>query len=217
MKWKGDYHYATQPLWKSLPPFRHAIYGTNATGLERSASLASLLTPPSTRNLGGFKLSCDSDEGLDGTNEDAEESFFLAADSACTTPESEALPFLYRRLQAQSQAQVHGLPPVSPPPLTMSICPSLSIAKFVTDDHHMTTSTHVERARDNVRVVWVKKNVKHLMLPRTFSRTSEGSAPVKTRPGLGSPGIGLASSDLEKPRISLKRRKRYQSTLRDPW
>ncbi|KAJ7455239.1 hypothetical protein B0H11DRAFT_249136 [Mycena galericulata] len=96
--------------------------------LKRSASVASLPTPPRThhkRKRGGSKHSRDSDEVLTATDEEDEEklikeaedeeSFWLTANPASTSSNGPA-PLLYRRLQAQNQPQVHGVPPVSPPP-----------------------------------------------------------------------------------------------------
>ncbi|KAF7374641.1 hypothetical protein MSAN_00349000 [Mycena sanguinolenta] len=101
--------------------------------LKRSASVASLPTPPRThhkRKRGGSKHSRASDEDLSATDEDNveklikeaedEESFWLAtnAASSSTTVKNTSPPLLYRRLQAQSQTQTQaiGVPPVSPPP-----------------------------------------------------------------------------------------------------
>ncbi|KAJ6520912.1 hypothetical protein DFH09DRAFT_997911 [Mycena vulgaris] len=98
--------------------------------LKRSASVASLPTPPRThhkRKRAGSKHSRDSDDGLTATDEDDdeklvkeaedEESFWLAANPASTsTSRNSSPPLLYRRLQAHSQTQLHGVPPVSPPP-----------------------------------------------------------------------------------------------------
>ncbi|KAF7336804.1 hypothetical protein MVEN_02116200 [Mycena venus] len=103
--------------------------------LKRSASVASLPTPPRTRHKrkrGGSKHSrASSDEDLTATDDDDEklikeaedeESFWLAtnpAPASTTTAKNASPPLLYRRLQAsqsQSQTQVHGVPPVSPPP-----------------------------------------------------------------------------------------------------
>ncbi|KAJ7928803.1 hypothetical protein B0H13DRAFT_965106 [Mycena leptocephala] len=99
--------------------------------LKRSASVASLPTPPRThhkRKRGGSKHSRASDEDLTATDDDDdeklikeaedEESFWLATNPASTTVKNAPPPLLYRRLQAQSQSQtqLHGVPPVSPPP-----------------------------------------------------------------------------------------------------
>ncbi|KAJ6599506.1 hypothetical protein B0H10DRAFT_2084510 [Mycena sp. CBHHK59/15] len=93
---------------------------TPPRGMKRSSSVASFPTPPSIRKRGG--LSCDSDEDqVPATDEDDgrffrevedEESFWLAPNS----PYATAIPLLYQRLQAQSQDQVDGPRPVSPPP-----------------------------------------------------------------------------------------------------
>ncbi|KAJ6532032.1 hypothetical protein B0H19DRAFT_1189740 [Mycena capillaripes] len=97
--------------------------------LKRSASVASLPTPPRThhkRKRGRSKHSRDSDEDLTATDDDDdaklikeaedEESFWLSTNPASTTVKNAEPPLLYRRLQAQAQTQVHGVPPVSPPP-----------------------------------------------------------------------------------------------------
>ncbi|KAJ6507918.1 hypothetical protein C8R47DRAFT_1099983 [Mycena vitilis] len=100
--------------------------------LKRSASVASLPTPPRThhkRKRGGSKHSRDSDEDLTATDDEDdaklikeaedEESFWRAKNPASTTVRDAAPPLLYRRLQAassQTQTQAHGVPPVSPPP-----------------------------------------------------------------------------------------------------
>ncbi|KAJ7762002.1 hypothetical protein DFH07DRAFT_957009 [Mycena maculata] len=96
--------------------------------LKRSASVASLPTPPRThhkRKRAGSKHSHASDEDLTATEDDDdkklikeaedEESFWLNANPASTSTNAPP-PLLYRRLQAQSQTQAHGVPPVSPPP-----------------------------------------------------------------------------------------------------
>ncbi|KAJ7261740.1 hypothetical protein B0H12DRAFT_1105486 [Mycena haematopus] len=99
--------------------------------LKRSASVASLPTPPRThhkRKRDGSRHSRVSDEDLSATDDDndeklikeaeAEESFWLATNAASSsiTVKNASPPLLYRRLQAQSQTQVLGVPPVSPPP-----------------------------------------------------------------------------------------------------
>lgn len=99
--------------------------------LKRSASVASLPTPPRThhkRKRGRSKHSRASDDDLTATDEDDdeklikeaedEESFWLATNPASTSTivKNTSAPLLYRRLQAQSQTQAHGVPPVSPPP-----------------------------------------------------------------------------------------------------
>ncbi|KAJ7745751.1 hypothetical protein B0H16DRAFT_1558094 [Mycena metata] len=103
--------------------------------LKRSASVASLPTPPRThhkRKRAGSKHSsrAPSDEELSATDDDNdeqlikeaedEESFWLATNPASTTAAKNNAPsLLYRRLQAQaegSQTQTQGVPPVSPPP-----------------------------------------------------------------------------------------------------
>ncbi|KAJ6624034.1 hypothetical protein B0H10DRAFT_2213081 [Mycena sp. CBHHK59/15] len=93
--------------------------------LKRSASVASLPTPPRThhkRKRGRSKHSSDEDCTASEDEDDAklikeaedEESFWRAANPAS---KAASPPLLYRRLQAQaSQSQVHGVPPVSPPP-----------------------------------------------------------------------------------------------------
>ncbi|KAJ7707420.1 hypothetical protein B0H17DRAFT_1191922 [Mycena rosella] len=98
--------------------------------LKRSASVASLPTPPRThrkRKRAASKHSRNSDDGLTATDDDEdddeklikeaedEESFWLAANPPSTSRNASP-PLLYRRLQAHSQTQVHGVPPVSPPP-----------------------------------------------------------------------------------------------------
>ncbi|KAJ7356545.1 hypothetical protein DFH08DRAFT_849303 [Mycena albidolilacea] len=100
--------------------------------LKRSASVASLPTPPPTRHKrkrAGSKHSRASDDDLSATDDnddddeklikeaEAEESFWLATNAAAAS--STQPPLLYRRLQAQSKSQtqqLHGVPPVSPPP-----------------------------------------------------------------------------------------------------
>ncbi|KAJ7364344.1 hypothetical protein DFH08DRAFT_660635, partial [Mycena albidolilacea] len=100
--------------------------------LKRSASVASLPTPPRThhkRKRAASKHSRASDDDLSATDDDdeqlikeaeAEESFWLATNAAAASGTQP--PLLYRRLQAQSktqtqpQTQLHGVPPVSPPP-----------------------------------------------------------------------------------------------------
>ncbi|KAK7016325.1 hypothetical protein R3P38DRAFT_2994045 [Favolaschia claudopus] len=108
--------------------------------LKRSASVASLPTPPRTRHKrkrGGSKHSsrASSDEDLTATDDDEddaetheklikeaeeEESFWLSTNNAqqqspSTGKSAASAPLLYRRLQtAQSQVQV--VEPVSPPP-----------------------------------------------------------------------------------------------------
>ncbi|KAK7033375.1 hypothetical protein R3P38DRAFT_2922337 [Favolaschia claudopus] len=108
--------------------------------LKRSASVASLPTPPRTRHKrkrGGSKHSsrASSDEDLTATDDDEddaetheklikeaeeEESFWLSTNNAqqqspSTGKSASSAPLLYRRLQtAQSQVQV--VEPVSPPP-----------------------------------------------------------------------------------------------------
>ncbi|KAJ7170892.1 hypothetical protein C8R43DRAFT_981452 [Mycena crocata] len=97
--------------------------------LKRSASVASLPTPPRThhkRKRAGSKHSRASDDDLTATDDDEEklvkeaedeELFWLAANPASTSTRNASPPLLYRRLQqAQSQTQAHGVPPVSPPP-----------------------------------------------------------------------------------------------------
>ncbi|KAJ7476007.1 hypothetical protein FB451DRAFT_1397378 [Mycena latifolia] len=96
--------------------------------LKRSASVASLPTPPRThhkRKRAASKHSRDSDEGLTATDEEDdeklikeaedEESFWLATNPASTSRNASP-PLLYRRLQAHGQTQLPGVPPVSPPP-----------------------------------------------------------------------------------------------------
>ncbi|KAJ7017406.1 hypothetical protein C8F04DRAFT_1406001 [Mycena alexandri] len=100
--------------------------------LKRSASVASLPTPPRThhkRKRAGSKHSsrAASDEELTATDDDDEqlikeaedeESFWLATNPASTTAaKNNAAPsLLYRRLQAQADTQTQGVAPVSPPP-----------------------------------------------------------------------------------------------------
>ncbi|KAJ7927360.1 hypothetical protein B0H13DRAFT_2555887 [Mycena leptocephala] len=94
--------------------------------LKRSASVASLPTPPRTphkRKRAGSKHSRASDGDLTATDDDDEkhisedeESFWLVINPASTTVKNASPPLLYRRLQARSQIQVQGVPPVSPPP-----------------------------------------------------------------------------------------------------
>ncbi|KAJ7650046.1 hypothetical protein FB45DRAFT_886771 [Roridomyces roridus] len=96
--------------------------------LKRSASVASLPTPPRThhkRKRSGSKRSRASDDDLTATDEEDdeklikdaedEESFWLSTNSAPSNSNSGTAPLLYRRLQ-ESQTQGFGLPPVSPPP-----------------------------------------------------------------------------------------------------
>ncbi|KAJ7808926.1 hypothetical protein B0H14DRAFT_3881199 [Mycena olivaceomarginata] len=103
--------------------------------LKRSASVACLPTPSRTqhkRKRGGSKHSRDSDEDLTATDDDDddddaklikeaedEESFWLSTNAPSTTAKNApAPPLLYRRLlaQSQSQTQLHGVSPASPPP-----------------------------------------------------------------------------------------------------
>ncbi|KAJ7743549.1 hypothetical protein B0H14DRAFT_3897634 [Mycena olivaceomarginata] len=96
--------------------------------LKRSASVASLPTPPRThhkRKRAASKHSRASDDDLSATDDDddeqlikeaeAEESFWLATNAPAASGTQP--PLLYRRLQAQSksqtqpQTQLHGVPP----------------------------------------------------------------------------------------------------------
>ncbi|KAJ7836409.1 hypothetical protein B0H14DRAFT_3870851 [Mycena olivaceomarginata] len=108
--------------------------------LKRSASVASLPTPPPTRHKrkrAGSKHSRASDDDLSATDDndddddeklikeaEAEESFWLATNAAAAS--STQPPLLYRRLQAQSksqtqtQPQLHGLPHTPTPKSTSS-------------------------------------------------------------------------------------------------
>ncbi|KAJ7443747.1 hypothetical protein B0H11DRAFT_1903848 [Mycena galericulata] len=93
---------------------------TPPRGMKRSSSVASLLTPPSTRKRGGF--SCDSNEDITATGEyddeglfkraANEESFWLAAES----PSTMTLPLLHHHLRAQSQDQLDCPRQLSSPP-----------------------------------------------------------------------------------------------------
>ncbi|KAJ7831853.1 hypothetical protein B0H14DRAFT_3713113 [Mycena olivaceomarginata] len=88
--------------------------------MKRSSSVASLLTPPSTRKRGGFR--CDSNEDIAATGEyddeelfkraANEESFWLAAES----PSTITLLLLHHHLQAQSQDQMDCPRQLSSPP-----------------------------------------------------------------------------------------------------
>jgi hypothetical protein len=128
-------HYKRFPSRYPLSPHPSTMLDSSPVSLprplKRSASVASLPTPPRThhkRKRGGSKHSRASDEDLTATDDDDdeklikeaedEESFWLATNPASTTVKNAPPPLLYRRLQAQSQSQtqLHGVPPVSPPP-----------------------------------------------------------------------------------------------------
>ncbi|KAJ7096521.1 hypothetical protein B0H15DRAFT_825528 [Mycena belliarum] len=96
--------------------------------MKRSASVASLPTPPRThhkRKRAASKQSRGSHDDLTATDEEDdetlvkeaedEESFWMTANAASTSRNAPP-PLLYRRLQAHSQTQLPGVAPVSPPP-----------------------------------------------------------------------------------------------------
>ncbi|KAF8206154.1 hypothetical protein K438DRAFT_2013946 [Mycena galopus ATCC 62051] len=145
--------------------------------LKRSASVASLPTPPRThhkRKRAGSKHSRISDQELSATDEDddeqlikeaeAEESFWLATNantasssSPFSTVKTAAPSLLYRRLQAESQTQtqVLGVPPVSPPPshrkppLRAAVAPCTPTPKSSSTVSPPTTPTRASISRDS--------------------------------------------------------------------